>query len=131
MRDNIRQLFDLSGRVALCTGGSSGIGRRMALTLSQALTNSGLVTIIADALHHNLSLVGPFGAMVGIYFKTKRLPVRFLIYIAITALTRVLAINVKTMTDLHMITITGSILVLALAVLVVRVGSSKYPSKDS
>jgi len=34
--DNIRQLFDLSGRVALCTGGSSGIGRRMALTLSQA-----------------------------------------------------------------------------------------------
>ena len=36
MLDNIRQLFDLSGRVALCTGGSSGIGRRMALTLSQA-----------------------------------------------------------------------------------------------
>lgn len=36
MLDNIRQLFDLSGRVALCTGGSSGIGRRMALALSQA-----------------------------------------------------------------------------------------------
>ena len=27
------------------------------------------------------------GAMVGIYFKTKRMPVRFLIYVAITALT--------------------------------------------
>jgi len=43
MRDNIRQLFDLSGRVALCTGGSSGIGRRMALTLSQAGANVVLV----------------------------------------------------------------------------------------
>ena len=30
------------------------------------------------------------GAMVGIYFKTTRLPVRYLIYIAITALARVL-----------------------------------------
>ncbi len=28
------------------------------------------------------------GAMVGIYFKTNHMPVRFLIYIAITALTR-------------------------------------------
>ncbi|MFC1357094.1 MAG: hypothetical protein G8D58_10720 [gamma proteobacterium symbiont of Phacoides pectinatus] len=41
------------------------------------------------------------GAMVGIYFKTKRLPVRFLIYIAITALTRLLAIDVKVMEDLR------------------------------
>ncbi|MBX2867640.1 MAG: SDR family oxidoreductase [Acidiferrobacterales bacterium] len=36
MLANIQQLFDLRGRVALCTGGSSGIGRRMALALSQA-----------------------------------------------------------------------------------------------
>ena len=31
-----------------------------------------------------------FGAMVGIYFKTTRRPVRYLIYIAMTALGRVL-----------------------------------------
>ena len=37
------------------------------------------------------------GAMVGIYFKTKRLPVVFLLYIAITALTRVLTVDIKTM----------------------------------
>ena len=35
------------------------------------------------------------GAMVGIYFQTKRLPVRYLIYIAVTALTRVLAIDTR------------------------------------
>ena len=33
--------------------------------------------------------------MVGIYFKTRRLPVRFLIYIAITALTRMLTVDIK------------------------------------
>ena len=50
------------------------------------------------------------GAMVGIYFKTKRLPVRFLLYIAITALTRLLAIDIKTMSDERMIMISVAIL---------------------
>ena len=66
------------------------------------------------------------GAMVGIYFKTKRLPVRFLIYIAITALTRVLAVDIKTMEDQHILALTGAILVLSLAVLVIRIGSVRY-----
>jgi protein PsiE len=70
------------------------------------------------------------GAMVGIYFKTKRMPVRFLIYIAITALTRVLAIDIKTMDDMHMLALTGSILVLSLSVLVLKVGSDKFPSNS-
>ncbi len=70
------------------------------------------------------------GAMVGIYFKTKRLPVRFLLYIAITALTRVLAIDIKEMSDERMLTISLSILLLTLAVLVVRFGSSRYSDRD-
>ena len=66
------------------------------------------------------------GAMVGIYFKTKRMPVRFLIYIAITALTRLLVIDVKQMEGLHMIMLAGSILILSLSVLVLKFSSSKY-----
>lgn len=68
------------------------------------------------------------GAMVGIYFKTKRMPVRFLIYIAITALTRVLAVDIKTMSDEHLLALSAAILVLSFAVLVIRFGSSRYPS---
>jgi protein PsiE len=66
------------------------------------------------------------GAMVGIYFKTKRMPVRFLIYIAITALTRLLAVDAKTMEDMHLLIVSISILVLSGAVLLLKVGSVKY-----
>jgi len=38
-----------------------------ALTLSQALTNSGLVTVFAGTLHNNLSILGPYGALIGVY----------------------------------------------------------------
>ena len=70
------------------------------------------------------------GAMVGIYFQTKRLPVRYLIYIAVTALTRVLAIDIKTMSDIHMLSLTGAILILCLSVLVLRIGSTRFGEQD-
>jgi di/tricarboxylate transporter len=41
-----------------------------ALTLSQALSNSGLVAILADMLHDNLQHLGPYAALIGIYFCT-------------------------------------------------------------
>ncbi len=79
------------------------------------------------------------GAMVGIYFKTNHMPVRFLIYVAITALTRMLigaanlaheepAADYRDL-DIHLALVTGSILLLALAALVLRYASPKYPSK--
>ena len=73
------------------------------------------------------------GAMVGIYFKTNRMPVRFLVYIAITALTRMLIgdIQANHEPDLGILYITGSILLLAIASLVIRYGSSKFPSPGS
>jgi len=60
------------------------------------------------------------GAMVGIYFKTKHLPVRFLIYIAITALTRMLTIDIKTMSNEQILTICAATLILAIAVFVLE-----------
>src|SRR5215831_6577117 len=71
------------------------------------------------------------GAMVGIYFKTTRLPVRYLIYVAITALGRVLIeiVGAEHRTGMDILIITGAILLLSFAVLVLRFGSYKYPSE--
>ena len=66
------------------------------------------------------------GTMVGIYFKTDRLPVLFLLYIAITAMTRFLAVDIKDFTVEKMLVVTGSILVLTLAVLVMQVAASRF-----
>ena len=41
-----------------------------ALTLSQALSNSGLVAMLADTMHNNLTVLGPMGAMICIYLGT-------------------------------------------------------------
>jgi phosphate starvation-inducible membrane PsiE len=60
------------------------------------------------------------GAMIGIYFKTHKLPVQFLIYVAITALTRVLTIDIKTMDNYRMLTISGSILIMVIAVYILN-----------
>lgn len=70
------------------------------------------------------------GAMVGIYFKTDRLPVRFLLYIAITVLTRFLAVDVKELTNEKILIITGAILMLTLAILILQVAASKFPKGD-
>ncbi|MEO1752232.1 phosphate-starvation-inducible PsiE family protein [Thiofaba sp. EF100] len=68
-------------------------------------------------------------AMVGIYFRTHRLPVRFLVYIAITALTRVLVVDMKAMSMEEILVYSGSILILTAAVLALKFGSARYPSQ--
>ncbi len=66
------------------------------------------------------------GAMVGIYFKTNKLPVLFLLYIAITAMTRFLVIDIKTLPDEKLFIITGAIFMLTLCVLVLHIASTKF-----
>ena len=62
------------------------------------------------------------GAMIGIYFKTTELPVRYLIYIAITALGRVLIeiVGAEHRTGNDLLIVAGAILALSFAVLVLR-----------
>jgi phosphate starvation-inducible membrane PsiE len=69
------------------------------------------------------------GAMVGIYFKTAKMPVRFLIYVAITAITRTLVgiVSIEHKADIGIVLASGAILILALATLVVRYGSYHMP----
>jgi len=58
------------------------------------------------------------------------MPIRFLLCVAITALTRLLIGDVShhNAPDLGIIYLCGGILLLAFAILVVRYGSSRYPS---
>ncbi|MFT6286082.1 MAG: di/tricarboxylate transporter [Alcanivorax sp.] len=72
--------FLLAGMLAFGVVTSAEIRRRFpfelwliitaALTLSQALNNSGLVALMADALHLHLAPLGPYAALVGIYLLT-------------------------------------------------------------
>lgn len=70
------------------------------------------------------------GAMVGIYFKTNHMPVRFLIYVAMTALTRMMIADIQHnhQPGLGVLYVSGAILLLAFATLVIRYGSHRYPA---
>ena len=72
------------------------------------------------------------GAMVGIYFKTNHMPVRFLLYIAITALTRHMVdimshapININ-----EMLAVGATTLAIAVAILIIRYTSTKISNNN-
>jgi phosphate starvation-inducible membrane PsiE len=71
------------------------------------------------------------GAMVGIYFKTNHMPVRFLIYVAITAVTRLIIdlVNTKHEADVTILMMGLTILILAMSNALVRYASFKFPSR--
>jgi protein PsiE len=70
------------------------------------------------------------GSMVGIYFRTNHMPVRFLLYVGITALTRHMIgyVQKDVPPDAGILILAGATLILALAVLVVRYASAVYGS---
>jgi len=107
-------------------------------------------TIVWSAVHEYLKMVETghatledilllfiyleLGAMVGIYFKTHRLPVQYLIYIAITALSRHLVIDVQKVSDnFHLyllLSITGAIAILSLSILVLSYTERKFGNPE-
>ncbi len=70
------------------------------------------------------------GAMIGIYFKSGIIPAQFLIYIAITVLTRMLAsITVVDTTDLRIFVVVSAIVLLCIAVLILKYADEKYSER--
>lgn len=66
-------------------------------------------------------------AMVAIYLDTGKLPVRMPLYIAIVALARYLILDMKNLDTWRMLGIAGSVLIFAIAILVIRYGHTRLP----
>jgi len=90
----------------------------------QIMMNAGVVTL-ADLLL--LFLYLEILAMVGLYYQSGKLPVRFPIYIAIVAMARYLVLDMKNLDEWRLLGVAVAILLLSLAVLVIRYGHVRFP----
>lgn len=66
-------------------------------------------------------------AMVSIYLDSGKLPVRMPLYIAIVALARYLILDMKNLDTWRMLGVAGAALVIAMAILVIRFGHTRFP----
>ncbi len=69
-------------------------------------------------------------AMIGQYFKSGQLPVRFPMYIAMVALARYLILDLKEMNEWRMLAVAGAIFLLTVGVLVIRYGHVRFPYNE-
>ena len=69
-------------------------------------------------------------AMIGQYFRSGHIPVRYPLYIAMVALARYLILDIKEITELRVMATAGAILLLTLAVLAIRFGHVKFPYRE-
>ena len=68
--------------------------------------------------------------MVGLYFKSGKLPIRYPLYIAMVAIARYIIIGMKEMDTWTVVAMSIAILVLALTVLVIRYGHLRLPYNE-
>jgi len=66
-------------------------------------------------------------AMVGVYLESGKLPVRMPLYIAIVALARYLALDIKSVNSWEIIAVAGAVLILTISVLLIRYGKQRFP----
>ncbi|MCF8179747.1 MAG: phosphate-starvation-inducible PsiE family protein [Sulfuritalea sp.] len=69
-------------------------------------------------------------AMIGQYFKSGQLPVRFPLYIGMVALARYLILDLKEMSEWRVLAVATAILLLTIAVLVIRYGHVHFPYRE-
>ena len=94
---------------------------------AMAMIGAGKVTL-ADLLLMFLYL--EVLAMIGQYFRSGHIPVRYPLYIAMVALARYLILDIKELTELRVMATAGAILLLTLAVLAIRYGHVKFPYRE-
>jgi protein PsiE len=69
-------------------------------------------------------------AMIGQYFRSGHIPVRYPLYIAMVALARYLVLDVKEITEWRMLAVAAAIFLLTVAVLAIRFGHVKFPYRE-
>ena len=65
--------------------------------------------------------------MVAMYLDSGKLPVRMPLYIAIVALARYMILDMKSLDTWKMLGVAGAVLLIALAILVIRYGHTRFP----
>ena len=70
-------------------------------------------------------------AMAAMYLDSGKLPVRMPLYIAIVALARYMILDMKNLDTWRMLGISGAVLLIAIAILIIRFGHARYPYKET
>jgi protein PsiE len=68
--------------------------------------------------------------MIGIYYTSNRLPVRYPLYIAIVALARYIILDSKDLVPWGVLALGVTILILTISVFLVRIGHTRFPYDD-
>ncbi|PKO47853.1 MAG: phosphate-starvation-inducible E [Betaproteobacteria bacterium HGW-Betaproteobacteria-22] len=107
------------------------IGIATILAVYQAIAHIWQVKAIAVADILLLFLYLEVMSMLNHYLNTGSLPVRYPLYLAIIALARFLVLDIHELSAETMFALSGSILLIALAILIVRYGHVRFPYADS